>query len=111
MTALTVIISWHSADLDLVAEPIALELRQKKGNVYLHAQIFTGFMYLAAGLSMWFLRSWKIGQLEQMAAEKGKRAEDIDATSTEPEHDHSVSPTGKRSQRGVLKRLFIWVKV
>ncbi|KAL8989072.1 MAG: hypothetical protein Q9177_001959 [Variospora cf. flavescens] len=57
----------------VVAEPIALELRQETGNIYLHAQIFTGLMYvMAGGVCMWYLRAWKIGQIESIAAEEGK---------------------------------------
>ena len=85
------------ANSDPVSEPIALELRQKSGNIYLHAQIFTGFMYIAAGLCMWFLRVWKIEEIEQVAAEQDKRPEDIDATSAEPVDIHFTLKTPKRS--------------
>lgn len=59
------------------AEPIALELRQNTGNIYIHAQIFTGFMFIGATLCMWFLRAWKKEQLktEQSQQESGS---DID---------------------------------
>jgi len=80
------------------AEPIGLELRTTSGDIYLHAQIFTGFMYIGAALCMWFLRAWyvldsevpfgtpllryfltntsnfrKIGELERQAVTKEKR--------------------------------------
>ncbi|KAL8703387.1 MAG: hypothetical protein Q9201_003443 [Fulgogasparrea decipioides] len=61
------------------AEPIALELRQKTGNIYLHAQIFTGFMYIAAAICMWFLRAWKIGQIEIIAIVEGKSPAEVGA--------------------------------
>lgn len=32
------------------SEPIGLELRASSGNIYLHAQVFTGFMYIGAAL-------------------------------------------------------------
>ncbi|KAL8682200.1 MAG: hypothetical protein Q9186_001738 [Xanthomendoza sp. 1 TL-2023] len=54
------------------AEPIALELRQKTGNIYLHAQIFTGVMYIIASLFLWVLRAWKIGEIERVAAAGGR---------------------------------------
>lgn len=90
------------------SEPIALELRQKSGNIYLHAQIFTGFMYIAAGLCMWFLRVWKIEEIEQIAAEQDKRPEDIDAASAEPIDIHF---TLKAPRPSVLKRFFMWKKL
>lgn len=68
-------------------------------------------MYVAAAVSMWFLRSWKIGQIEQIAAEQEKRPEDIDAASAEPVNDRSISFAAKKNKSGVLKRLFIWKKV
>ncbi|KII91708.1 hypothetical protein PLICRDRAFT_75740, partial [Plicaturopsis crispa FD-325 SS-3] len=50
------------------SEPIALELRSTTGDKYLHCQIFTGSMYIAAALCLWFLRDWKIEELRREAA-------------------------------------------
>lgn len=111
MTVHAVTIFQRLANLDLVAEPIALELRQKNGNIYLHAQIFAGFMYIAAGLCMWLLRGWKIQQIEQITAEKEKRPEDIDTAFAESIDDRAVSPAGKRSKSSILKSFFMWEKV
>ncbi|KAL4787247.1 major facilitator superfamily domain-containing protein [Aspergillus varians] len=46
-----------------VAEPIALVLRDNDSNnhIYLHVQIFTGVMYMAAGVCLWIVRGWKVG--------------------------------------------------
>ncbi|KAL4874336.1 major facilitator superfamily domain-containing protein [Aspergillus karnatakaensis] len=46
-----------------VAEPIALLLRDEGSNrhVYLHVQIFTGLMYIAAAVCLWLVRAWKVG--------------------------------------------------
>ncbi|KAL3464752.1 major facilitator superfamily domain-containing protein [Aspergillus heterothallicus] len=46
-----------------VAEPIALLLRNNKSedHVYLHVQIFTGLMYIAAAVCLWLVRGWKVG--------------------------------------------------
>ncbi|TVY13001.1 putative transporter MCH2 [Lachnellula arida] len=52
------------------AEPIGLELRATSGNIYLHAQLFTGFMYIGAAVCAWFLRAWKIRELERVVGEK-----------------------------------------
>ncbi|KAJ5532559.1 hypothetical protein N7494_009111 [Penicillium frequentans] len=51
-----------------VSEVIALELRRPTadgGTSYLHVQIFTGFMYIAASLCLWLVRGWKVGELER----------------------------------------------
>lgn len=49
------------------AEPIALELRRigAVDFVYLHAQIFCALSYIAAGLCLWVVRGWKIGEMEE----------------------------------------------
>ncbi|KAL6246659.1 hypothetical protein RBB50_005966 [Rhinocladiella similis] len=44
------------------AEPIALQMVATSG--YLSSQIFVGCMFLLAAASTWFLRSWKIHQVE-----------------------------------------------
>ena len=67
-----------------VSEPIALELRQSTGNIYLHAQIFAGSMYIGGALCMFFLRAWKIGQLELVAAELNKAPSELGVLSTQP---------------------------
>ena len=59
------------------AEPMGLELRATSGDIYLHAQLFTGFMYIGAALCMWFLRAWKVGELENLVMSKEKREEEI----------------------------------
>ena len=63
---------------------------------------------------MWFIRVWKIEQIEQIeqiAAEQGKRPENIDAVSAEPDDDRVVSLAWKRSMGSVLKGFFMWTKV
>ncbi|RDL42114.1 uncharacterized protein BP5553_02093 [Venustampulla echinocandica] len=59
------------------SEPIALELRTTTGSIYLHAQIFTGFMYIGAAVCAWFLRAWKVRELEGLAANKEAREREI----------------------------------
>lgn len=57
------------------SEPIALEIAERTGS-YLGAQLFTGFMYIAAACCLWVLKAWKIGDLEaQEATAKGKPIE------------------------------------
>lgn len=59
------------------SEPIGLELRTQSGDIYLHAQLFTGFMYVGAALCLWFLRAWKIGEVERLALSKEEREREI----------------------------------
>ena len=56
-----------------VAESIALGLRRSTGDIYLDAQIFTGFMFIAASICTLFLRSWKIGKTKEEAIAKQER--------------------------------------
>ncbi|MCJ1352164.1 MAG: hypothetical protein MMC33_002148 [Icmadophila ericetorum] len=56
------------------AEAIALELRQSTGDIYLHAQVFAGFMYIVAAICTWFLRSWKIRDLEKAEQDEKEKA-------------------------------------
>ncbi|KAM5463053.1 hypothetical protein MauCBS54593_007712 [Microsporum audouinii] len=52
-----------------VAEPIALVLRRGSGSTgsYTYAQVFTGIVYVAAGLFLLVVRGWKIGDNERIA--------------------------------------------
>jgi hypothetical protein len=59
------------------SEPIGLKLRATSGDIYLHAQLFTGFMYIGAAVCMWFLRAWKIAELERLKVGKEERERDI----------------------------------
>lgn len=93
---------------------MGLELRADSGNIYLHAQVFTGLMYIAAAFCMWFLRAWKIRELEK--AEEKEKSEinqhggvvrrEIPAISRTPSRAASAKNKVK-SARG----LFIWKKV
>ena len=96
--------------LATVSEPIGLELRQTSGNVYIHAQIYTGVMYIAAALCMWFLRAWKIGELEQLAAEQGQSVQAIDAVESHA-FEKPPSQVSRPAKSSVLKRLFMWKRV
>ncbi|MCJ1223549.1 Tubulin beta chain (Beta tubulin) [Toensbergia leucococca] len=94
------------------SEPIGLKLRKTSGDVYLYAQIFTGFMYIAAALCMWFLRAWKVGELEQIAAEHNKSLESVDATSDQTLKEHIINPSrGREYKSSLVKRLFRRIRV
>ena len=57
-------ITWANLVLPTTfSEPIALEIAENTGS-YLGAQLFTGFMYIAAAFCLWLLKAWKIGDLE-----------------------------------------------
>jgi len=59
-----------------VAEPIALELRRSDGNyIFLNAQIFTATMYVGGALSLWIVRGWKVGEIEEF--ERSLRAKGV----------------------------------
>jgi MFS family permease len=51
------------------SEPIALEIVAGTGE-YIGAQLFAGFMYVAAAICMLALRGWKIGEMEEAEKEK-----------------------------------------
>ncbi|KAI4277144.1 MAG: hypothetical protein LQ337_002017 [Flavoplaca oasis] len=91
------------------AEPIALELRQRTGNIYLHAQLFTGLMYIAAALCMWFLKAWKVAEMERVAAVEEKSPAEVDVVATAP--DDNTSQALEKPNISVLRRLFAWKKV
>ncbi|KAL2828914.1 major facilitator superfamily domain-containing protein [Aspergillus cavernicola] len=65
-----------------VAEPIALVLRDNDSNdrVYLHVQIFTGLMYIAAGVCLWLVRGWKVGDNIRVKEERSSSAIHQDKT-------------------------------
>lgn len=69
-------------------------------------------MYIGAALCLWFLRAWKVGQLEELAAVAEKRMENTDPA-IEP---LSEGARRSRSLRGsvrtsFVKRMFRWQKV
>jgi hydrogenase maturation factor HypE len=52
------------------SEPIALEIVGGTGE-YIGAQLFTGFMYVAAAMCLLGLRGWKIGEVEDAGRGNG----------------------------------------
>lgn len=100
------------------AEPIGLELRAASGDIYLHAQIFTGFMYIGAALCMWFLRAWKIDELKRQAMTKERREQEIRNNDTvpsaraRPDLSRHVSKTASvKSKVKAAKGLWSWQRV
>ncbi|KAK4128256.1 MFS general substrate transporter [Parathielavia appendiculata] len=58
------------------AEVIALRLKTSGAGAYLNVQAFTGTMYIAAFMSLWLLRSWKLQQLELLGLDDKTITED-----------------------------------
>ncbi|KAK1997688.1 MFS general substrate transporter, partial [Colletotrichum falcatum] len=83
------------------AEPIGLTIKASGMDAYLNVQVFTGFMYIAAFSSIWFLRVWKIRQLETIALAE-EQVEDV-----LPNNDPVPLTTDERTQSkpGILKSL------
>jgi len=93
------------------SEPIALEIVAFNGGKYLGAQLFTGFMYIAAAMCMVALRGWKIGEVQAIAEQKGMLASEVNAVAVEKE-DQGTKDTGKRlARRRLLANMFKWKKV
>ena len=104
-----------------VAEPIALELRKSHGNyIFLNAQIFTAMMYVGGALSLWVVRGWKVGEIEELERRlqakgvSGKDLKNIEKQAIRDE-DQAVSssaatPTGWQL-RDLARRMWAWKRV
>ncbi|KAH8808397.1 MFS transporter-like protein [Xylogone sp. PMI_703] len=94
------------------AEPIGLELRTTTGDKYLHCQIFTGCMYLAGAVCLWFLRAWKIHDLEKQAVQIQQLEEErIDGSEGPFVSRIRSHATSVRSKAKVLRGLWAWQRV
>jgi MFS family permease len=97
------------------AEPIGLQLRTIRGDIYLHAQIFTGLMYIGAALCMWVLRAWKIGELERAASTEEERElelQDEDCVPrARPDISRNQSRMSVKSKAQAAKGLWSWQRV
>ncbi|EEU48172.1 uncharacterized protein NECHADRAFT_75487 [Fusarium vanettenii 77-13-4] len=78
------------------SEPMALEIVTGTGK-YIGAQVFVGFMYVAAGLCLFVLRGWKIAEIEEIARVTNQDPEDIDRVRTQ--NSEAVSIKSKRAGR------------
>jgi MFS family permease len=101
------------------AEPIGLQLSGAGGHTYLHAQLFTGCMYLAAALCLWFLRAWKIGEIDAAAAVQGEKPQEIveqqirddDQVPRHPGLARTRSRVSIKSTAKAAKGLWAWRRV
>lgn len=102
------------------SEPIGLELRQDGEDAYLHAQLYVGFMYVAAALCMWGLRAWKILEVERSQAareeeeererEREREIRDDDQV-IRPDLSRHASRRSVRSTVKAAKGLWSWQRV
>jgi hypothetical protein len=74
------------------------------GGSYTGAILFTGFMYIGAAACLWFVRAWKIGDVEREGAMKRKETE-----TGEPIGGADVSGDVKITP--FLRRMVMWRKV
>ncbi|PQE25913.1 hypothetical protein CJF30_00000649 [Rutstroemia sp. NJR-2017a BBW] len=82
------------------SEPIGLELRATTGDIYLHAQIFAGCMYLGGALCMWGVRAWKVKELEELRkGDREKELRDEDEVRKERERERELK-MGKEEDGG-----------
>lgn len=102
------------------SEPIGLQLSGASGHTYLHAQLFTGFMYVAAAACLWFLRAWKIAEVARLAAaaaagdEKAKRDEvlmDDDRAPRRRNLSRTATLASVRSTKKAARGLWAWQRV
>ena len=96
------------------SEPMGLELKADSGNIYLHAQVFTGLMYVAAAFCMWFLRAWKIRELE-LVEEREKNGVSTQGGVMQPDLSRLSRNESRvasvKSKVKTAKGLFIWKRV
>lgn len=98
------------------AEVIALELKQDHSPIYLHMQIFTGMMYVGASLCLWFVRAWKVHELENAGVQDPEKREmeiqDDDTVLRPVEISRTISVAQSvRTAAKASKGLWLWTKV
>ncbi|KAK2760834.1 hypothetical protein FQN54_002073 [Arachnomyces sp. PD_36] len=85
-----------------IAEPIALLLRDEsnKDNIYLNAQLLTGFTYIGGAICLWIVRGWKVGDRERMQREEEAAASAAANNSTMVESHPAVGDEKEESGPG-----------
>ncbi|KAF4970767.1 hypothetical protein FSARC_2280 [Fusarium sarcochroum] len=79
--------------------PIALQIVAGTGK-YIGAQVFVGFMYIAGGLCLFFLRGWKIGELAEISRVTNDDPEEINRVRT-----HGSGAVSIKSRRVGRKKM------
>ncbi|KAI0176616.1 MFS transporter-like protein [Pestalotiopsis sp. NC0098] len=99
------------------AEVIVLEIRSRS---YRGAQLFIGFMYLAAFVFIWLLRAWKVRELDQARLESKEQRErairdddDVDLGIRREDSRAERASIASKAKEGlsIAKGLFAWQKV
>ncbi|GLA26358.1 hypothetical protein AnigIFM63326_003179 [Aspergillus niger] len=98
------------------AEPIALWLRTDNETNFLHAQVFVGFMFMAACICLWLVRAWKVAELENAAPDsdplKGEvQSRDNDAVLQGPVARTTSRVPSMTSKAKIVRRLFTMARV
>ncbi|OJI90340.1 hypothetical protein ASPTUDRAFT_52214 [Aspergillus tubingensis CBS 134.48] len=98
------------------AEPIALWLRTDNGTNFLHAQIFVGFMFMAACICLGLVRAWKISALSSSDADgdplkQETQIRDDDAVPRESVVGTASSVPSITSKAKIVKGLFTMARV
>ena len=91
------------------SEPIALEIVEGTGQ-YIGAQLFVGFMYVAAALCMLLLRGWKVAEVEEIARRKDESSSDIDVSGTESD-EAAVAHARIAARKRIMTACWRWKKV
>lgn len=93
----------------LFSEPIALEIVAGTGQ-YIGTQLFVGFMYIAGGLCVLFLRGWKVGQIKEIANARGEAADDINVLAAE--NDANLAERARvAGRKRIVTDFWKWKKV
>lgn len=83
------------------SEPMALEIAERSSVGYLGTQLFAGFMYIAAGLCLVWVKAWKVGELERADTVMEKQILG----------NSSSLGAGAAITSPLLKRVFAWRRV
>lgn len=84
------------------SEATALEITGSTGS-YLGAQLFAGFTYIVGAVFLWFLKAWKVGELERKAELSRLSTNDKKIIGGE-----EMKYTGRSSY---MTRLIVWRRV
>ncbi|KAH8731222.1 major facilitator superfamily domain-containing protein [Phaeosphaeriaceae sp. PMI808] len=91
------------------SEPIGLEIVAFNNRRYTGAILFTGIMYIGGALSLWMVRAWKIGELEEIAAITRKSEVEVGLVDTDDSVERNLPEGFQRST--FVKRMLMWQRV
>jgi len=105
------VFSFLEADSFAVSEAIALEIVNYNGGSYRGAQLFVGFMYIGAAMFVWLVRGWKIGRLEEKAAELGISTVKLDSVIAKETMASGGEEAKVKVKSSFVRRMFKWQRV